>query len=108
MSFINKPLKLNNESAYTGYKYESTECVVIGDVNGDGKLNTSDYFAVKKLLMLNVSIGPVYELAADINKSGKVDTTDYILIKSHFLQTYNVSRISSFVTYLFILGIFSY
>jgi hypothetical protein len=88
--FKNTPLKNSTEYAYTGYKYNSLECIIIGDVNGDGKLNTSDYFALKLSFLGHVSLTSAFKYAADINQNNTIDTTDYFLLKSHFLQTYNI------------------
>lgn len=47
--------------------------VVLGDANGDGKLNTADAAAIAKYV---VGLGTVDEKAADYNKDGKVNVAD--------------------------------
>ena len=59
--------------------------VVLGDVDGSGKIDTTDYLLVKKSFLGMETLNGANFVAADTDKSGKVDTTDYLQIKKHFL-----------------------
>ena len=53
-----------------------------GDANGDGKISTSDYVAVKKhIIGAKIITDPAKLQAADANGDGKISTSDYVRIK---------------------------
>jgi len=61
---------------------------VYGDVNGDGKVNSTDCSIVKRYLLKNIEDFP-YEYgkeAGDVNGDGKVNSTDYSLLKRFVLR----------------------
>ncbi len=65
---------------------------VLGDVNGDGLANSTDYFMLKRVV-LNTYNGDINELAANINcKDDGVNTTDYIMLKRHVLGSYDIYK----------------
>lgn len=56
-----------------------------GDVNGDGKVSTLDYVAIKNhILGVKKLTGDALK-RADVNEDGKVSTLDYVAIKNHIL-----------------------
>lgn len=59
--------------------------VIRGDVNGDGKITSSDYVNIKNNIMGTISLSDVKKLGADVNKDGKVTSSDYVLIKNHIM-----------------------
>lgn len=59
--------------------------LIRGDVNGDGKISSSDYVNIKNNIMGSVSLNNVKKLGADVNKDGKVSSSDYVLIKNHIM-----------------------
>lgn len=57
-----------------------------GDANGDGKVSTLDYIAIKNHIMENQLITDRARLeAADVNSDGKVSTLDYIAVKNYIM-----------------------
>ena len=60
--------------------------VVRGDVSGDGKINASDYVAVRRAILNQVTLSTAQELAADIDRNGKVQSKDYIVLRKFLLK----------------------
>lgn len=59
----------------------------LGDLNGDGKVNSTDYAALKRHL-LEITVLPSWRIPlADLNGDGKVNSTDYALLKRVILGT---------------------
>ena len=54
--------------------------VVIGDVNGDGKVDVRDTLALKKYLSGDVGDG-IYEFNADMDGNGEISAKDIMLLK---------------------------
>ncbi|MBQ1206018.1 MAG: hypothetical protein IIX67_02325 [Clostridia bacterium] len=61
---------------------------VLGDLNGNGRIDKYDYILVKRIVMGTVTVDESLLPLADVNKDGKVDTYDYILLKRHVMGTY--------------------
>ena len=59
----------------------NTFSTVVGDVDGDGKVNTLDYIVVRKHLMKSAILEGDKLSRADVNGDGKVSTADYIIIR---------------------------
>ena len=59
---------------------------VIGDVQGDGKVDVKDIIEISNLIIDNKTIGFAYEKAADVNNSGKVDVKDIIKIANYIVD----------------------
>ena len=66
--------------------------VVLGDVNGDGKINTGDTFNLKTVIM-NISQfnSEACREAADINRDNKINTGDSFILKKHVVNIENIS-----------------
>lgn len=64
----------------TSFVYGS---VLKGDLNGDGKVNSTDYAMLRRYLLDLLDEFPVKDglKAADINGDGKVNSTDYAALK---------------------------
>lgn len=60
--------------------------VVLGDVNGDGKITSSDYVKVKNVIRGKEKISDIENKAADVNATGeenrKPTSADYVKIKN--------------------------
>ncbi len=63
----------------------SATVVMIGDVDGSGTIDSTDYLSVKKHFLKQTTLTDVAALAADVDGNGRIDSTDYVAIKSHFL-----------------------
>lgn len=59
-----------------GTAYKQSPVVMLGDVNGDGRFNTTDYLLIKKQL----SNGGTSSAAGDINADGTVSSADALLL----------------------------
>ena len=58
--------------------------VVLGDVNGDGQLTSTDYVQIKKTFANQLVLTGARFRAADINGDGVIRSTDYLRIKKSF------------------------
>ena len=71
---------------------DSGEIVVpeikLGDVNGDGNVNSKDYLLLKRYCLKTLALNAQQILSGDVNKDGKADSKDYVLLKRHCLGTY--------------------
>lgn len=71
--------------AQINFEGKTYNLVVLGDVNGDGKIKASDYVLIKNYIMSNGSLNDVQKKAADINKDSSVKASDYVLIKNYIM-----------------------
>ena len=69
---------------------DSVTLVVLGDLDGNGSIDTTDYMRTKSALLEGFDLSDVERKAADVNGDGNVDTTDYMRIKAHFLATFRI------------------
>jgi len=56
--------------------------IIIGDINGDGKMRLSDLSRIKSLLVNAIEVDSIYEQAADINGDGKLKLSDLSRLKN--------------------------
>lgn len=68
-----------------GTTYSKT-AVVLGDVDGDGKIAATDYVAIKNSIMDAGSLSNVQKLGADMNSNNRVDAGDYVNIKNYIMN----------------------
>ena len=59
-----------------------------GDVNGNGKINTSDLAAMKRVFADNPAPGSVYE-SCDVNGDGRVNSADLAALKRYLAGYYS-------------------
>ena len=70
--------------------YKEYTNVIIGDINGDGVINSADLLKIRQhLLGINKLNGP-YFLSSDINYDNTINSADLLKIRQHLL---NVKRI---------------
>ena len=90
---------LNGESLSSDSKL-STGCViddkytvaVLGDVNGDGEVDTGDTFLLKLVVLGQRTLNEKYfKQASDVNGDGEIDTGDTFLLKKQVLQISNIT-----------------
>lgn len=60
--------------------------IVIGDVDGDGKIMATDYVAIKNHIMEVTTLHEVNSKAADMNSNNRVDAGDYVAIKNYIMN----------------------
>lgn len=64
--------------------------VIMGDVNGDGKVLTADYIIIKKTFSSGKKLTGVVLKAADISGDGIISSIDYIRVKKNFNRDYDL------------------
>ncbi len=62
----------------TGASYQ---LYYVGDVNGDGVVNTADLLCVRKDISQRNALTGAYGCAGDMDGSGSITTTDYVIIR---------------------------
>jgi hypothetical protein len=63
---------------------DSLTVVILGDVDGNAAINTTDYMRVKAAFLGEFSFNEVENVAADVDENGKINGTDYMKIKGQF------------------------
>jgi len=61
--------------------------ITLGDLNGDSKVNSTDYSYLRRYLLGLIDKLPVDINNADLNGDGKVNSTDYAILKRYLLGT---------------------
>ncbi|MBQ9976533.1 MAG: bacterial Ig-like domain-containing protein [Clostridia bacterium] len=74
-----------------GVVVEKFTVILPGDVNGDGKITTTDYTMAKRGF-LGTALAAARKTGADVNRNGYIDTNDYILIKKHYTGDINIYK----------------
>ncbi len=70
----------------TGYRVNDTYTIsMIGDLNGDGLVKSSDYMLIKKYIMESSKLKVSQKEAADVDKDGNIRATDYMKIKNYIM-----------------------
>jgi hypothetical protein len=69
---------------------DTVTVVVMGDLDGNGIVDTTDYMRLKAALRGNLAVDDALTRAADVDGNGKLGATDFMRIKSYFLGTYNL------------------
>lgn len=67
-----------------GVAVDSLTVILPGDVNGNGKIDSTDYTMAKRGYLGTLSLTAARSIGADANRNGYIDTSDYLLIKKHF------------------------
>ena len=69
---------------------DTVTVIIVGDVDGSGGVDTTDYMRVKAYIIGNLQLSYVDLIAADVDQNGSVNTTDYMRIKGHFLGQFDL------------------
>jgi hypothetical protein len=71
-----------------GVEPVTTIDILLGDLNYDGEVNSTDCTILKRYILRKIDIGsdPNFLTAADVNRDGSVDSTDLTLIKRYILR----------------------
>lgn len=94
ISFTLKPKELTAGTSYSVYLSTTSKAVIkvasfqygekpaytLGDVNNDGKINSTDALLVLQYAVNTVSLDSAQQMAADVNRDGKINSTDALLI----------------------------
>ena len=64
--------------------------VRIGDINGNNKIDMTDYILLKRAYFGTYKFTEEQNKVGDINKNNKIDMTDYILLKRVYFGTYTI------------------
>ncbi len=73
-----------------GVVADSAVIIILGDVDGNGCVDTTDYLRVKNAVLGRFTLDDTAFVAADINENGEIDSDDLAAIKNHFLGTHNL------------------
>lgn len=69
--------------------------VKLGDVNGDGKVNSGDSLILSKHILKKIELSDIYiKIAADVNGDGKINSGDTLIVRKQILNTYKISIIN--------------
>lgn len=68
-------------------RVDSVTVIILGDVDGNGLVDTTDYLRAKATFLGTYTMNNVERRAADIDGNGMIDTGDYTKIKNHLLRT---------------------
>lgn len=64
--------------------------VMLGDLNGNGQIDTTDYIFLKRAVLGTYTLTDAQKAAADVNGDGKINSVDYMQVKRHVLGTYKI------------------
>lgn len=63
---------------------------LLGDVNNDGTIDSTDYMRIKSHFLGTLTLEDKAFKAGDVDASTEIDSTDYLRVKGHFLGSYNL------------------
>ncbi len=63
---------------------------MLGDVNKDGSINSTDFMQVRRHYLGLYTIPEENLALADVNKDGKINSTDFMQIRRHFLGIFEI------------------
>ncbi len=69
-----------------GSLYKRLICVIKGDLNGDGKISSSDYIALRLHILKRKALTSAEFIAADINEDGRITPLDYVSLRMFLLK----------------------
>ena len=71
---------------------EEYDCLIYGDINGDGKISALDYTLIKNHIMDVQKITDAnMKLTADVNGDNKISALDYTLIKNDIMDVKKIT-----------------
>jgi hypothetical protein len=75
-----------------GMIVDTVTVVVMGDVDGNGLVNTADCNALRSVFLHKLTLTQAQQAAADVDGNGIINTTDYTRIRAHALGQYNLYK----------------
>lgn len=71
---------------------EEYDCLIYGDINGDGKISALDYTLIKNHIMdVQKIMDTNMKLTADVNGDNKISALDYTLIKNDIMDVKKIT-----------------
>ena len=90
--YIGTNTKIIIKDKKSNLEIEEYECLIYGDINGDGKISAMDYTLIKNHIMdVKKITNNNMKLTADINGDNKISAMDYTLIKNHIMDIKKIS-----------------
>lgn len=71
--------------SYSGMELFTKSVIIKGDLDGDGKITSTDYIRVRMIILGTLTADEPTKAAADIDGNSSTNTTDYIKIRQHIL-----------------------
>lgn len=78
----------NGCSAVVHWDTPAPSDVMLGDLDGSGKIDTKDYIFLKRAVLGTYTLTDKQKAAADVNGDGKINSVDYMQVKRHVLGTF--------------------
>lgn len=91
--YIGTNTKVQIKEKDHGIVIEEYECLIYGDINGDGKITSLDYTLIKNDIMDVKKITDKNMITtSDINNDGKISSLDYTLIKNDIMDVKKITQ----------------
>ncbi len=91
--YIGTNTKVQIKEKEHGFVLEEYECLIYGDINGDGKISSLDYTLVKNHIMdVKKITDKNIVITSDINADGKISSLDYTLIKNDIMDVKKITQ----------------
>jgi hypothetical protein len=74
-------------------KVEDTPQYIIGDITGDGIIDSNDCVLLQRYILniIDSLPGDNWQVVADVNKDGFINTLDYALLGRHILEIQSIA-----------------
>lgn len=72
---------------------QSFSAVVLGDLSGDGQINSADILKIRLHLLNTNPLTGAYKEAADVNNDGQINSADLLLIRQYLLGKSNINQL---------------
>lgn len=82
--------KMIPTGASIGIEGKEYNVIKLGDVNGDGYVDTGDTFLEKQVVMNVKSLTGIYKIAGDVNGDNFIDTGDTFILKKQVMNIENI------------------
>lgn len=71
----------------------SYKTVILGDLSGDGQINSADILKIRQHLLGTSPLTDAYQAAADINRDNQINSADLLLIRQYLLGQTNINQL---------------